>query len=130
MKHKTAKEKNYDEAYRKNNRGKYVQYQREYRRRLRYKVLCHYGGNPPMCACCGEKEVKFLAIDHINNDGAECRRKRKGSIEWWILKEKYPIGFQVLCHNCNMAKGFWGKCPHQESRFSEPSKTDLINVSH
>lgn len=21
---------------------------------------------------------------------------------------------QVLCHNCNMAKGFWGVCPHKE----------------
>ena len=25
----------------------------------------------------------------------------------------FPPGYQVLCHNCNQAKGFYGKCPHQ-----------------
>ena len=29
--------------------------------------------------------------------------------------EKYPPGYQVLCHNCNLAKGFYGSCPHQKT---------------
>lgn len=30
----------------------------------------------------------------------------------WLHANKYPDGFQVLCHNCNMAKGFYSRCPH------------------
>ena len=28
-------------------------------------ALEHYGGNPPVCACCGEKTYEFLSLDHI-----------------------------------------------------------------
>src|SRR3990167_2513529 len=45
--------------------------QREYQRKRRLAVIFHYGGR---CACCGELEPKFLAIDHINNDGAVHRK--------------------------------------------------------
>lgn len=38
---------------------------------------------------------------------------KKENIPWWLRRNNYPNGFQVLCHNCNMAKGFYGKCPHQ-----------------
>ena len=27
-------------------------------------------------------------------------------------KNNYPEGFQVLCSNCNFAKGKYGSCPH------------------
>lgn len=33
-------------------------------------------------------------------------------IEEWLKKNDYPKGFQILCHNCNMSKGFYGYCPH------------------
>ena len=32
----------------------------------------------------------------------------------WIIKNNFPEGFKILCHNCNNAKGFYGKCPHQK----------------
>lgn len=32
----------------------------------------------------------------------------------WLKTNGYPDGFQTLCHNCNMAKGFYGICPHKE----------------
>jgi hypothetical protein len=28
----------------------------------------------------------------------------------------YPPGFRVLCHNCNMAIGLFGVCPHERGR--------------
>jgi len=28
----------------------------------------------------------------------------------------YPDGFRVLCHNCNMAYGFYKTCPHVRER--------------
>jgi hypothetical protein len=76
----------------------------------RIVVFNHYGHH---CVCCGETEPKFLAIDHVKGGGAKHRRAIGSSnIYPWLIKNKYPKGFQVLCHNCNMAKGFYGKCPH------------------
>lgn len=81
----------------------------------RMGVLEHYG---KQCACCGESKYEFLAIDHINNDGAEQRRSmpniRGSKFMRWLILNNYPTNFQILCHNCNMAKGFYGQCPHQE----------------
>lgn len=83
-------------------------------RRLRARVLQEYGGR---CACCGEMTPQFLAIDHVNNDGEAHRRELKGygrAIYQWLKREGYPKDgrFQLLCHNCNMAKGLYGACPH------------------
>lgn len=94
---------------------------REYLRKLRNKVLTHYGGNPPKCTCCGETEIEFLTIDHINNDGAEHRRqigryKSVGSNFYkWLKQNNFPKGFQVLCYNCNCGRGKnYGICPHKK----------------
>lgn len=80
---------------------------------LRMEVLQHYGGQ---CACCGETEPRFLGIDHINGGGS-AHRKTIGlsgkSIYYWLKNNGFPAGFQVLCHNCNSAKGRYGICPHQ-----------------
>jgi hypothetical protein len=91
---------------------------RESHRRTRMAALIAYGGDPPHCACCGEAELKFLAIDHINGGGTAHARELGGSslIVHWLKRHGYPAGFQVLCHNCNTAKGHYGQCPHQECR--------------
>lgn len=84
--------------------------------RQRLTVLTHYSGGTPRCACCGEVELKFLAIDHIDGGGRAHRAKHRspGSYFKWFRDNNYPAGFQVLCHNCNCAKGFYGSCPHTE----------------
>lgn len=82
----------------------------------RYQVLKHYcGGREPYCACCGESSLEFLAIDHIDGGGNKHRANMKrGTKMWqWLLKHGLPAGFRVLCHNCNLAIGFYGACPHQ-----------------
>ncbi len=78
----------------------------ESKRYLKRKIesIEAYGG---MCAHCDQKDVKFLVIDHINDDGAEDRRVWKNKvadIHLWLKKNKYPIGYQVLCGNCNLKK--------------------------
>lgn len=78
------------------------------------KVIEAYGGK---CACCGENTIEFLTIDHINNDGAEDRKnngnKIGGKLYRWLIKNNFPQnGYQILCYNCNCAKGFFGYCPH------------------
>jgi hypothetical protein len=32
----------------------------------------------------------------------------------WLIQNNFPGGYQVLCHNCNMAKAFYKVCPHKE----------------
>lgn len=69
--------------------------------------------NQRKCSCCGEKEIKFLAFDHVMNDGKQHRKiVKQGLLVGWLIKNNYPKNIQVLCHNCNLAKGFYGKCPH------------------
>ncbi len=92
---------------------------RNYRQRLRQEVLTAYAVDGVIaCRCCGEDEEKFLAIDHVNNDGSEHRKTLKngasGNVFYkWLRDSGWPPGFQVLCHNCNFAKSAHGVCPHQ-----------------
>lgn len=101
-------------AYRARTRDKQIEWRRTSNKRLRMAALNHYSNNDPKCACCGERTYEFLAIDHINGNGKEHRRHIGSSNIYNALrKEGYPDGFQVLCHNCNSAKGFYGQCPHK-----------------
>lgn len=79
----------------------------------RIACLMHYSQGTMACKCCGENTYEFLSLDHVNNGGTQHRKLSKGRIEPKLVKAGFPEGFQVLCHNCNMAKGFYGKCPHQ-----------------
>lgn len=83
------------------------------------KIFNYYGGTPPVCACCGEKEIAFLSLDHINGGGIK-HRKSIGSTSGaamysWAIRNDFPPMFQVLCMNCNFAKGSNGKCPHEKN---------------
>lgn len=78
---------------------------------LRIETIQAYGG---MCACCGETLIQFLQIDHIDGRRTEgIRDEAFGSALYSRLrKEGWPSGFQVLCANCNFAKGMYSRCPH------------------
>jgi hypothetical protein len=82
-------------------------------------VLEHYGEGIIECACCGESNIKFLTLDHVNNDGYLHRKQLKltgHKILRWIIKNEFPKGFQVLCMNCNFGKRMNnGICPHKEA---------------
>ena len=111
-----------DKKRSKDNAGKNLPRKREtarkYYKNIRLAALAQYSNGKFKCACCSEPRIEFLAIDHINEDGAK-HRKEVGvtrAIFNWLKKNKYPKGFQVLCYNCNMAKSFYGECPHVEER--------------
>lgn len=80
----------------------------------RLDVLSHYSGGNPKCACCGENEINFLAIDHINGGGRKHLKKLGMSSlhPSWFVKNDFPKDFQILCHNCNWGKHKCGQCPH------------------
>jgi hypothetical protein len=94
-------------------------FQRKRYLKIKQEIINHYGSR---CVCCGENSLIFLALDHVNNDGSEWRRKiwktspkSRGGIHTylWIKKNNYPPIFQLLCHNCNWAKSHGG-CPHKK----------------
>lgn len=87
--------------------------------RIRDETLAHYSGGVVRCACCGESQPEFLALDHINGDGARQRleiRRSGNSFYAWLKTLGFPPGLQVLCHSCNGAKGRKEACPHAAQR--------------
>jgi hypothetical protein len=89
-------------------------YSRDYNHRLRIEVLKAYGSR---CVCCGEDTIEFLAFDHVDGGGNKHRKtigSRGSKIYYWLRSHGFPNNFQILCHNCNMAKGFYGQCPHEK----------------
>lgn len=73
--------------------------------KARDQIFNHYCQGNPRCMSCGVQDKRVLAIDHINNDGAK-HRSEIGQLTpvWWIIKNNFPPGFQILCCNCNWIK--------------------------
>lgn len=97
-------------------------YSRAYNRRLRQEALDRYGR---WCRCCGEAHEEFLAIDHVEGNGNNHRRQigSTGGMNMylWLKRNGYPAGFRTLCHNCNLAIGFYGYCPHRGGVLPKPT---------
>jgi hypothetical protein len=105
--------KNRDKPESKENRLKVLQY---YSKRLSKS-------NIPCCNCCGlNSHIEFLTVDHIAGrqemDSEPELKKLKymsklsgTALVLWIIKNNFPKGFQILCHNCNQTKGYYGQCP-------------------
>lgn len=87
------------------------------REKLRRIVYLAYGA---VCNCCGEDELNFLSLDHVNNDGYARRKNGEphgGGAQLFkkIIEAGFPSDFQILCMNCNHGKARnGGVCPHQE----------------
>lgn len=73
------------------------------------------------CYCCKKSDVRFLTIDHIQNDGQSDRTKygfwmNSRSFLQHVLAEGCPTDrYRVACCNCNMAREKAGSgvvCPH------------------
>jgi hypothetical protein len=114
----------YAKEWRKNNKEKSKATQQRAYQNMRLEALTHYA-NPLQCACCGENNIVFLSIDHINGNGADHRRELEAelgyypggnNLPYWLKKNNWPEGFQILCYNCNFAKRQDGECPHKTGK--------------
>jgi hypothetical protein len=76
--------------------------------RERDKVFTYYGGKHPKCHFCGEDKWQFLSIDHMDGGGRLDRLKTGHNSYRAIIKCGFPSRLQVLCHNCNLSKGYIG----------------------
>lgn len=112
---------------------KYKDKQGLYRKRVRRDVINKYGGK---CKCCGETELLFLTIDHINNDGHVERKKigngnTPSSTQFYLKLNREPKrdDIQVLCFNCNLGRSMnGGICPHHKpASLKYDLETDLRN---
>ena len=77
-------------------------------KRIRCEALAHYGGR---CACCGEDREIFLCIDHIAGDGGQQNKELRKALARTLMVAGWPDGYQILCFNCNVAKGRGLECP-------------------
>lgn len=108
-----AKHRVYSAKWRAENPQKATQRTKDYIRRLRNKIVDKYGG---ACACCGETERAFLAIDHVNRDGKRHRDEYPRNMQGYLMSIFRGTGdyvIQILCGNCHLAKDYRGGCPHQ-----------------
>jgi 5-methylcytosine-specific restriction endonuclease McrA len=124
-----AKTKIYMKKWREENLEKHRASSRDWANRTRLerkqKVFSHYSNGSLKCACCGVKGLEFLTIDHIisrktmesdlelMNMGYSAKLFAK-ELYYWLEKNNFPSGFQILCWNCNFAKGSLGECPHEK----------------
>ena len=92
---------------------------RQYYRRNYYELkrllFDHYSGGDIKCACCGEREIVFLSLDHIVGSSKADRKRFGDHFMWyrWLVKNGYPPSLQVLCMNCNWGRRYNGICPHR-----------------
>ena len=129
----SAKGKKKVQEYEKKRIGtpKRKEYQRDRNAKLKFEVHSHYSklhsnSNIPCCRCCGESfSLDFLSIDHItgrDNLPKEEKELDSNKLIAFLIKKNFPEGYQVLCHNCNLAKGFKknkNQCPHETARKEE-----------
>jgi hypothetical protein len=90
----------------------------------------HYSLGELSCACCGEEELKFLALDHTNSDGPRMGSSRSGGNVFfaWLQREGYPPGLQVLCATTATAlKARVGRVPMPLG--PKPTPAPLISLS-
>lgn len=112
--------------YKKENLEKTNEYEKRFRIKIKNQVFDYYGN---ACNCCYENYFKYLVIDHINGGGCKHRNElnlKANKFYKWLLKliqqktlDGYKIkDFQILCRNCNWAKGSKiGKyCPNSKHK--------------
>jgi hypothetical protein len=113
-------------AYRQRNKEALSIRGRQRRQNRKAEAMEAYGGK---CACCGEDNLVFLTIDHIDGKGGEHRKamqpkaQRSGGGDKtyrWLKANGYPEGFQCLCFNCNSGRAInGGICPHQAAKLAD-----------
>ena len=98
-------------------------YHRKLNESLKFEVhsfysKLHSNSDVPCCRCCGENFVlDFLTIDHINGRKHLPKNEAKltaDALVMFLKRNNFPEGYQVLCFNCNISKGFKinnNKCP-------------------
>ncbi len=91
--------------YRQHRRG----HEKRKRQEIRALVLEAYGGR---CSCCGETNLSFLNLDHIERQ--EGKREHSRAAYQRAIQEGFPPTLRILCYNCNFGRENTKdrSCPH------------------
>jgi|ERR1017187_1899893 hypothetical protein len=121
----------HDDAWLARHKAKRAASNAVWNQRARNACLNHYGR---VCACCGETDMRFLTLDHVNGDG-NAQRKTHTSLNLVQVLVKqvretgiWPNDLQTLCYNCNMAKRTGPVCPHKRPVPDEPDAIVLFTI--
>lgn len=82
---------------------------RAHAQEIKAEVLGHYGAQ---CTCCGEDNLAFLSIDHVDGRRDDGAPRSGWQLYAWLKRNGYPDGYRTLCMNCNFSLGHHGYCPH------------------
>jgi hypothetical protein len=97
-----------------NKKDKRSESYRLYTNKIKKLVIDYYGG---ACTCCNETNIDTLTVDHIDGGGNKHRKEVGFGIAAWLKRNNFPLGFQVLCFNCNCGRHInSGVCPHCENK--------------
>ena len=108
--------------------------ERNARHEAKIAVMNMYTNGEATCRHCGQGDIDVLQIDHVNNDGANHRRRQQNAyggifLYEWLIRNDYPLGYQVLCANCNIKKEMVRKQDAWEHRIMQQSQTISDAVS-
>ena len=103
MKYK-GREKQYKQEWQQEHMYEHITDSQWYRIKRKVLILQIYSKHTMRCAKCGISDIDVLTIDHIDNGGYKHRREIGSDFYAWLIKNKFPTGFQVLCLNCNWKK--------------------------
>lgn len=97
--------KEYIKDYVKSNGGGYAM-----QRKNREKIFELYGKS---CVCCGETHKEFLTLEHKKGQKGNLRETQYQAYKNAASRYQ-PEKYEILCMNCNFAKGKVGYCPHNK----------------
>lgn len=99
------------------NRDEFNRRRKERTRKYKEQFIEMYGGK---CNCCGETIFDFLTIEHRNGQKGKPKYEKSrehGEHGYKKASQEYrPDLYEILCWNCNCAKGHLGYCPHQNNQ--------------
>ena len=93
-------------------------------KQLKISALRAYSDSEvPKCSCCGEIDIAFLTLDHVNGGGSKHRKqlRAEGGTSFYhvLAKTGYPRDppLRVLCMNCQFGILIGhGVCPHRTAK--------------
>jgi len=95
----------YYEEHKDELKSKNHTYHKNYSEQNKLVVLTHYGKDGKcVCVKCGFSDIRALSIDHVNGGGRAHIRSINAHIYAWLIRNKFPEGFQTLCMNCQWIK--------------------------
>jgi len=74
-------------------------------REIRLEVIDYYSNGEMKCKECGENNIEFLEIDHIDGGGNKHKKEEKyTNLYHYLKRNNFPDGYQILCSSCNSKK--------------------------